>query len=81
MTTRHHSSNHPRYHATDIARIRNLLAEGCSDEEIALDDGLAAIEFEDAAYGPSDKADFGGPARLHDDDYYQRNDAGEYCWM
>lgn len=35
----------------------------------------------DSIYGRDDPEPTYGPARLHDDGYYARNDAGEYAWM
>lgn len=48
------------------------------------DDGAAAADAadEEAMYGAPDHDEpTYGPARLRDDDYYARNDAGEYRWM
>ena len=68
---------------SDIEHIRAAIASGRSSQDIADDfaDSDEAAEFEDAAYGPRDSEDFGGPAHLSDDGYYDRNDAGEYAWM
>lgn len=36
---------------------------------------------EEAVYGRDDDEPTYGPARLRDDGYYAKNDAGEYAWM
>ena len=41
-------------------------------------------DFDDRRYHEvvdEDESPRNGPARYHDDDYYAKNDAGEYVWM
>ncbi len=62
----------------NLKALRAMILDGATDEEIA--EAVDAGDFESAAYGSPD-ADCDGPAHLHDDGYYSRNDAGEYAWM
>jgi hypothetical protein len=50
-------------------------------DRIAERDDCDADEADEEAMYGSDAPMHDGPARLHDDDYYARNDAGEYSWM
>lgn len=53
-------------------------------EDDYADDAACASDAADheAMYGRDDADESThGPARLHDDGYYARNDAGEYAWM
>lgn len=62
----------------NIKAIRAAIEAGASDEELA--EGLEAAEFSAAAYGQEDEqlGDVSGPAYLHCDQTYSRNDAGEW---
>jgi hypothetical protein len=70
-----------------IATIRAMILDGMTDAEITAEIEVADAEsaeyadFHEAAYGPADEEDFGGPARFRDDGFYKRNEAGEYSWM
>lgn len=62
----------------EIRRIRAMIRDGYSDDEIAQADAESAEAWADyEAMQDSEPTD--GPAYLHCDGYYQRNDAGE--WM
>ena len=69
--------------ADEVAALR---AEGKDDDEIAEIDAecLRDAQSEAASYDDEpteqDEPTY-GPARLRDDGYYARNDAGEYAWM
>lgn len=65
-----------------VSAIRQMIAEGLSDDEIAEQIAMADADRaeHEAAYGPAD-IEHDGPAHLHDDGHYSRNDAGEFSWM
>lgn len=54
-----------------------------TEDDYAPDSARAADDAEHEAMYGRDDADESthGPAHLHDDGYYARNDAGEYAWM
>lgn len=67
----------------DIEAIRSLIADGCTDDEIAelLHDADEAERFEEDAYGIDDRSqDHWTPAQVefHDRLSLGRNDAGEW---
>lgn len=72
-----------------VRAVRELVAEGMSDTEIAIqlaeqaaEDAASAAEHE-AMYGVDDphEADRTGPSYLHCDGHYARNDAGEWIGL
>ena len=65
---------------SDIAHVRNLIAQGMADSDIAesLADDAAAAAEQDALYGPRDDEYSHGRTRRECDETYARNDAGEW---
>lgn len=67
--------------ACEIGEIEKEAATAAHEREM---EGKIADAEHEAMYGPEDLATdprLPTPAYLRDDDYYRRNDAGEYCWM
>lgn len=73
------AAKHPQITAASLLpEVLRLLRTQQEDAEL---EAFADTVDAEGAYGPLDEAPSYGPARLHDDDYYARNDAGEYAWM
>lgn len=70
-------------HTSQIAHLRSMIESGMSDEDISvvMAENEAAAAEHDAMYGTDDAPHASGPAHLSNDEYYSRNDAGEYSWM
>lgn len=63
----------------NLKAIRALIEQGAADEDIL--DAMDAADHEQAAFGPTDREDFGGPTGSIGCDWYSKNDAGEPEWM
>lgn len=66
--------------AADIAHVRTLMARGLDDREIAevLAQNEAAAAEEEALYGAADDRYAPGRMPRECDEFYARNDAGEW---